>query len=225
MIARTPAAPASSTPSGNGKNASEANTAPAGSWSCWRALCTARKEASTRLICPAPIPMAASSRASSTALDLTLPTAAHANRRSRHSSVVGARRVTTFHAASSIARLGRNRSWTRKPPRRRLKSQLGRSESRGSAVSRLVERDHRAERRDAVGRERALVRLRRRAPERDAARRGVLDDGARDAVGPRGDRGDGGVHVEQVVERQLLAVQLPQAAALYATEEPGIRDL
>src|SRR6266567_3801754 len=26
----------------------------------------------------------------------------------------------------------------------------------------------------------------------------------------RGDRGDGGVHVEQVVERQLLAVQLPQ---------------
>src|SRR2546422_1194577 len=102
MIARTPAAPASSTPSGNGKNASEANTAPAGSWSCWRALCTARKEASTRLICPAPIPMAASSRASSTALDLTLPTAAHANRRSRHSSVVGARRVRSEEHTSEL---------------------------------------------------------------------------------------------------------------------------
>src|SRR5437870_5817818 len=163
MIARTPAAPASSTPSGNGKNASEANTAPAGSWPCWRALCTARKEASTRLICPAPIPIAASSRASSTALDLTLPTAPHAKRRSRHSSAVGGRRVTTFHPASSTAR-------------------------------------------------RALVRLCGRAPERDAARRGVLDDGAGDAVGPRGDRGDGGVHVEQIVERQLLAVQLPQVA-------------
>src|SRR2546425_674096 len=167
MIARTPAAPASSTPSGNGKNASEANTAPAGSWPCWRALCTARKEASTRLICPAPIPIAASSRASSTALDLTLPPAAQAKRRSRHSSAVGGRRVTTLHPPSSTAR---------------------------------------------VGRERALVRLCGRAPERDAARRGVLDDGAGDAVGPRGDRGDGGVHVEQIVERQLLAVQLPQVA-------------
>src|SRR2546425_4176147 len=135
MIARPPAAPASSTPSENGKNASEANTAPAGSWPCWRALCTARKEASTRLICPAPIPIAASSRASSTALDLTLPTAAQAKRRSRHSSAVGGRRVTTFHPASSTARLGWKRSWTRNPPRRRLKSQVGRSESRGSGGS------------------------------------------------------------------------------------------
>src|SRR3989454_2491925 len=145
MIARTPAAPASSTPSENGKNASEANTAPAGSWPCWRALCTARKEASTRLICPAPIPIAASSRASSTALDLTLPTAAQAKRRSRHSSAVGGRRVTTFHPASSTARLGWKRSWTRNPPRRRLKSQLGRSESRGSGGSAITRRFFRSE--------------------------------------------------------------------------------
>src|SRR2546427_9142002 len=55
------------------------------------------------------------------------------SRRSRHSSAVGGRRVTTFHPASSAARLGWKRSWTRNPPRRRLKSQLGRSASRGSA--------------------------------------------------------------------------------------------
>src|SRR6266516_3922821 len=92
MIARTPARAASSTPSGNGKNASEANTAPAGSWPCWRALWTARNEASTRDICPAPMPIAASRLASRIAFDLTVPTAAQANRRSGHSASVGSGR-------------------------------------------------------------------------------------------------------------------------------------
>ena len=54
---------------------SEAITDPRGSWPCCRALWTAMKELSTRLICPAPMPMVCSSRASSTAFDLTVATA------------------------------------------------------------------------------------------------------------------------------------------------------
>src|SRR6266568_5189755 len=76
MMAPTPARAASSTPSAKGKKASEANTAPAGSCPCWRALCTARNEASTRDIWPAPMPIAASSRTRRMAFDLTAPTAA-----------------------------------------------------------------------------------------------------------------------------------------------------
>src|SRR5437879_1848935 len=108
-MAPTPARAASSTPSANGKNASEANTAPAGSCPCWRALWIARNEASTRDIWPAPIPTAAWSRASTMAFDLTTPTAAHANRRSRHSASVGARRLTPFHPAASAACARRDR--------------------------------------------------------------------------------------------------------------------
>src|SRR6266702_2347997 len=169
MIARTSARAASSTPSANGKNASEANTAPVGSCPCWRALCTARNAASTRDVCPAPMPIAASSRASRIAFDLTAPTAAQANRRSRHAASLGGRRVTTNDAASSA---------------------------------------------DCSGRERALVRLGGGAAQGAAARGGVLDDRARRAVrpAPRCDGEPGGVHVEQVIERQLLAVQLLQVA-------------
>src|SRR2546422_3938390 len=104
MIALTPARAASSTPSANGKNASEANTAPLGSCPCWRAVWIARNEASTRDVWPAPIPIAASSRARRIAFDLTAPTAPQANRRSRHSTSVGARLVITFHLVSSITR-------------------------------------------------------------------------------------------------------------------------
>ena len=57
------------------------------------------------------------------AFDLTAPTAAQANRRSRHSASVGRRCVTTFHPESSTACASRVRSCTRKPPRIRLKSQ------------------------------------------------------------------------------------------------------
>src|SRR2546430_4530374 len=114
MIARTPAWAASSTPSGEGKNASEANTAPAGSWPCWRGLWTARNEAYTRDVWPAPIPLAASPRASRIAVDLTAPTAAQANRKSCHSVSVGARLVATFQPDSAPTAPGRERSCTRK---------------------------------------------------------------------------------------------------------------
>src|SRR5438093_2789605 len=97
MMAATPAAAASSTPSRKGKKASLASTAPLGSCPCWRALWTARNDASTRLICPAPMPMAASSFTRMMALDLIEPTAAQANRRSFHCASVGRRVVATCH--------------------------------------------------------------------------------------------------------------------------------
>ena len=56
---------------------------------CCRALWIARKTLSTRLIWPAPMPIAISSRASRMAFDLTEATAAQANRRSFHSCSVG----------------------------------------------------------------------------------------------------------------------------------------
>ena len=57
-------------------------------------------DASTRLICPAPIPRLAPLRASRIALDFTPKIAAHAKRRSSHSASVGARSVGTVHESS-----------------------------------------------------------------------------------------------------------------------------
>ena len=84
----------------------------------------------------------------------------------------------------------------------------------GGAVQPRIERDHRPEGRRAVRRECALVCCGRDRAQGDAARGGVFDDGARRAVGaaPRRHRRERGVHVEQVVERELLAVQLLHVA-------------
>src|SRR6476659_3493879 len=92
-IAFTPASIASAGPSAKGKKASEAIAAPLRSSS--GDFSTARRTASTRLICPAPMPTVALSRARTIALDFTWRHTCHAKSRSRHSSSVGGRPVTT----------------------------------------------------------------------------------------------------------------------------------
>jgi len=77
----------------------------------------------------------------------------------------------------------------------------------GGGVDRLVERDDAAEGAQRVGRKRALVGLQRAGAERDAAGVVVLDDDAR-GLGEIAHEAARGVEVEQVVERQLLAVML-----------------
>jgi len=83
------------------------------------------------------------------------------------------------------------------------------------AIDDGVERDDRTECRRAVGRERAPIRVGGVPAQRDAAGRRVLDDdasGARVLILPRRHRHDRGVDIQQVVERQLLAVQLMHVA-------------
>src|SRR3989454_545631 len=85
ITAVTPARAPNSRPSGNGKNASEAMTAPRVRSA---ARCTASWTASTRDIWPAPTPTAAPSLNSTIALDFTCLTAVHANPSCSHSASV-----------------------------------------------------------------------------------------------------------------------------------------
>src|SRR6267142_5002237 len=115
ITAVAPALAASSTPSGNGKNASEATTHPA-SGDC--AFMTAILTESTRLICPAPTPSVAPSFAKTIALDFTCFATFNAKRIVCSSSAVGARFVTVRNSSSFIS--PRSGFWTSMPPRMRL---------------------------------------------------------------------------------------------------------
>src|SRR4051812_45394493 len=110
-IAVTPASIASCGPSGNGKNASDAMTAPVRSV---RAFSIAIRTASTRLIWPAPTPSVAPSRASTIAFERTWAHTRQANSRSSHSRSVGARALTTSMLSRSAS--SRSRSCTSSPP-------------------------------------------------------------------------------------------------------------
>ena len=70
MTAVAPALATTSSPSRNGKNASEAHTEPVVSSPSSRARMTAMRAESTRFICPAPTPTTWSAVASTIALDL-----------------------------------------------------------------------------------------------------------------------------------------------------------
>src|SRR5579863_8943280 len=96
MNAVAPALAASSTPSGNGKNASDATTLPL-SEDC--AFITAIFTESTRLICPAPTATVAPPRANTIALDFTCLHTIQPNRRSCSSMAEGARLVTVFNSS------------------------------------------------------------------------------------------------------------------------------
>ena len=80
ITAVTPASIAASTPSANGKKASEASAEP---WShsglFARAFSTASRTESTRLICPAPMPIVARPLASTIAFERTCLQTLHAN--------------------------------------------------------------------------------------------------------------------------------------------------
>ena len=88
----------------------------------------------------------------------------------------------------------------------------------GRAIDDGVERDHRPERRRAIGRERTVEGVRGVATQRDSAWRRVLDDHARDpcVLAPPGLPRRHGHHcrvdVQEIIERQLLAVELLQVA-------------
>src|SRR5258708_4072230 len=100
MTAVAPALAASSTPSGNGKKASEATTAPC-SGDC--AFITASLTESTRLIWPAPTPRGAPSRAKTMALDFTCLQTFQAKRMFCISSGEGARLVTVRSSDSALS--------------------------------------------------------------------------------------------------------------------------
>ena len=118
-----PALSASRGPSPNGKKASEASTAPARSCPCSRAFSTAIRTASTRLICPAPIPIVRRPLASTMAFEVTCLHTVQAKSRSAQSASAGAPQTTRIAPRSSMPA---SRSWTRRPPSALLDIQAGR---------------------------------------------------------------------------------------------------
>ena len=88
----TPASAQTSTVSGNGISASEAETPPL---AASPAEATARRALVTRFGCPAPMPTIARSFTTTTAFDFTCFTQRQAYRRSRISSAVGSLDVST----------------------------------------------------------------------------------------------------------------------------------
>ena len=94
-----PASAATSSASGNGKNASVARTAP---FERSPALRAAIHDESTRDICPAPIPTVAASFTKTIVFDFTRHEIVHAISRSAHSRSVGWRRETTFQSLAAL---------------------------------------------------------------------------------------------------------------------------
>ena len=113
MMAFAPASASTSTPSRNGKKASDATTDPAIVRPAFSALMRAMRVESTRLICPAPTPTVAPSRQYTMALDFTYIATRHAKVRSAISAPVGARCVTTFSRPSSDS--GSSAVWINRP--------------------------------------------------------------------------------------------------------------
>src|SRR3974390_1725545 len=121
ITAVAPASIATSKPSGNGKNAAEATTEPLvrgadnfNSFAASSALRAAMRAASTRLICPAPMPTVARFLAYTIVFDFTCLATRNAKRRSANSASLGARLVTVFICISSITALSRD--CTSRPP-------------------------------------------------------------------------------------------------------------
>src|SRR5712692_2905088 len=117
MIAVTPSSSARFGPSGNGKNASEASTAPCRSWPSSRAFPTAIRTASTRDIWPAPIPIVCRSFASTIAFELTCLQTRQAKSRSPQAASSSRPQRTSISSRSSMSQ---SRSCTSRPPRTRL---------------------------------------------------------------------------------------------------------
>src|SRR5882672_3623442 len=120
ITAFAPARATTSTPSRNGKNASDATTDPSRDSPASCALSTATRAASTRLIWPAPMPSVRPPAQNTMAFDLTNFATRHANSKSAPCVAVGFRRVTVRSSEASTLR--RSGDCTRSPPPTRLKS-------------------------------------------------------------------------------------------------------
>src|SRR3954452_5040471 len=118
-IVAMPASSAACGPSANGKNASEASTAPARSCPCSRARSIAMRTASTRFGCPPPIPSVCSPFARTIAFDHTCLQTRHANSASPHCSSLTEPQTTLMPSRSSTSE---SRSCTSRPPSTRLYS-------------------------------------------------------------------------------------------------------
>ena len=122
---RAPASIAACGPSAKGKNASEATTEPfsraaASSPKASLHFSTASRTESTRLICPAPMPIVCRPLAKTIAFERTCLQTFQAKTMSRHSSSLGSPPVSTVIPSRSLATP--SSSWTSMPPRTRFMS-------------------------------------------------------------------------------------------------------
>src|ERR1051325_5223322 len=101
MTAAAPASASASSPSRNGKNASEATTEPLSETPASAAFVAAMRTLSTRLICPAPTPSVVRSRQKTMAFDFTYLATHQAKTRSARCASLGAARVTSLKSLGS----------------------------------------------------------------------------------------------------------------------------
>ena len=115
MIVSIPASAAVSIASGNGKNASENSTAPAGSTpsACSRAFRTASSTASTRETCPMPMPTVAVPFVSTIAFEVTRLVTSQPNASAVASTATG---VSVTTSSPSGSRRYVSACWRRNPP-------------------------------------------------------------------------------------------------------------
>ena len=208
------------------------------------AFSTAIRTESTRLICPAPIPTVAPSRASTIAFERTWRHTRQANSRSRHSCSVGRARADDLHVRARLGHrvavlhqharratglsvgLAGGGGQSRSSSRRTLgfaEQQLQRVVVEAGGEQHLEELLRPATRRSApstgrltaitppkarlrVAGERALVGLPAGLGDRAAARVVVLDDHARRPLENSSTSSRAAFEVQQVVERELLAL-------------------
>ena len=134
ISAVTPASSASCGPSANGKNPSEASEAPTSEWPCSVAFSTAIRTASTRLICPAPMPIVCRSLAITIAFEVTCLQTRQAKSRSPQTASSGLPATASIPSRSATSQ---SRSWTSRPPRTRLRSRSDASALRRSRSLRI----------------------------------------------------------------------------------------
>src|SRR6266704_2822148 len=189
ITAVAPALAASSTPSGNGKKASEATTVPT-SEDC--AFMTAIFTESTRLICPAPTPSVAPSFANTIALELTFRF--QATGRQLQQPQVFLRHENFFRA---IRKTGRGNAF-----HKQFRDLLC-----GRRIHCAVERQHAPKRRDRIARQRFQISIDQRCLLRRSAGIVVLDDYSCGMLEFRG-QAPCCFQIDEIVVRKLLALQL-----------------
>src|SRR5881296_3167753 len=206
ITAVAPARATTSSPSRNGKNASDAHTVPAVSSPLSRARITARRAESTRFIWPAPTPTTWSRVVSTIAFDFACLPTRQAKRSASSSAAVGARFDTVLRLAGS--RSARSVVCTSKPPRTpRYSASRARKRLDDGGVQSPVDAHDAAVDRDRIRRLRPHHGGADGRGARGAAGIRVLDDdrrGLRELEQERQRRGE----VEEIVVAELRAVEL-----------------
>src|SRR5882672_3660112 len=203
-----PNSAATSSPSRNGKNASEAIDAESIDNPSSLAFIAAILLLTTRLIWPAPMPRVDLSLTQTMAFDFTYFATRHANSRSSSSSGLGHRHVAHFEHPDVVFRREQRTGVLRDAGREDHLDELPfQNRGRGRSVKAAIERDDPAEGGSGVRAIREAVRVGDALRQRNTARIGMLhDDAGRCLELPHAL--ECGIAVRDIVVRKLLPLDL-----------------